>query len=96
MSAIPPFYVACYGGFLCVERYYPAPGAKGRTDQDGTITKTYTVADVRLATSWTDFEDADAMAKWAMGRMYPPDLRYFAILAPTFGNSDLEDNDDDG
>lgn len=94
MSAKPPFYVACYGGFLCVERYLPPVGSKARTDQDGYVTKTYTVPDVRLASTWSDFETADDAAKWAVGLLYPPDLRYFAVLAPIFGQSDMEGVDD--
>lgn len=84
-ASIPPFYVALYGGFLCVETYTPLPNTARRTDADGNISKYYTVADVRMATPWPSFEDADAAAKWATGLLYPPDLRYSAVLAPSFG-----------
>lgn len=84
-AAIPPFYVACYGGFLCVETYMPAPGLKRRTDENGNVTKCYTIADVRMATPWPTFIEADEAGHWATGVMYPPDFRYYAILAPAFG-----------
>lgn len=74
MSA--PYYIAVYGGFLVVERY---PDDVGRD-----ITKVYTVPNVRHATPWPDFGAADAAAKWAVGQLYPPDLRYFAILTGAF------------
>lgn len=74
MSA--PYYVALYGGFLVIESY-ATPG--------GDRTKTYTVADARLAQPFATYEQADATAKWAVNQLYPPDLRYFAILAPSFG-----------
>lgn len=76
MSA--PYYVAVYGGFLVVEYY------NGPLKQDGyheRLCKAYTIADVRSATPWNGFELADAAAKWAVNHLYPPDLRYFAILA---------------
>lgn len=81
----PPFYIALYGGFLCVEHY---SGLDNRR-----ITKAYTVADVRLATPWDTFEQADLTAKWAVKQLYPPDLRYFAILAPTFGHAERNDDE---
>lgn len=74
MSA--PYYIAVYGGFLVVE-HYPGPDQRP-------VTKVYTVANVRHASPWASFERADATAKWAVGQLYPPDLRYFAILAPAF------------
>lgn len=73
-----PYLIAVYGGFVVVESY-PAP------DNERTITKVYTVADARSATAYPDFASADAAAKWAVNTLYPPDLRYFALLqAPTF------------
>lgn len=72
-----PYYIAVYGGFLVVEKY---PGPVGRPE----VSKMYTVGDVRLATPWHDFASADAAAKWAVGQLYPPDLRYFALLAAAF------------
>jgi hypothetical protein len=74
MSA--PYYVAVYGGFLVIETY---PDGAGRT-----ITKVYTVPNVRHATPWPNFLIADSTAKWAVGQLYPPDLRYFAILTGAF------------
>jgi hypothetical protein len=71
-----PYYIALYGGFLVVEDY-ATPG--------GNRTKVYTVANSRLATPFDTFEQADGAAKWAANTLYPPDLRYFAILAPSFG-----------
>lgn len=70
MSA--PYYVALYGGFLVVERY--------RTDDNRTITKAFTDTNVRLASPFATFDEADATAKWAANQLYPPDIRYFAIL----------------
>lgn len=73
---MPPFYIAVHGGFLIIERYATPHGQQ---------TKVYTVGDVRLATPFDSFEQADANAKWAVGQLYPPDLRYFALLqVPTF------------
>jgi hypothetical protein len=69
MSA--PYYVALYGGFLVVERYL----ADNRT-----ITKAFTDTNVRLASQFDTFDEADATAKWAVNQLYPPDIRYFAIL----------------
>jgi hypothetical protein len=74
-----PYYIAGYGGFIVVESY---PGPSGNID------KLYTVPNVRLATPFPSYEQADAAAKWAINKLYPPDLRYFAILAPTFGEHD--------
>jgi hypothetical protein len=68
-----PFTLAMYGGFLVVETY-DVPG--------GNRTKVYTVPNVRLATVYDTFEAADAAAKWAANHLYPPDLRYYAILQP--------------
>lgn len=76
---MPPYYVAVYGGFLVIESYDTPHGER---------TKTYTVPNVRLASPFPQYLDADAAAKWAVGQLYPPDLRYFAILAPTFGTED--------
>lgn len=70
MSA--PYYVAVYGGFLVIE-HYDTP--------HGRLTKTYTIANVRCATQWDDFKTADLAAKYAVNHLYPPDLRYFALLA---------------
>lgn len=69
-------YVALYGGFLVVE-HYPA-GARQAT-------KAYTVPDARLATPFMGVDQADACAKWASHQLYPPDLRYFALLTPATG-----------
>jgi hypothetical protein len=77
MSA--PYYVALYGGFLVIESYDTV---------DSVRTKAYTVADVRLAEPFDTFDQADAAAKWAVNKLYPPDLRYFAILAASFGTED--------
>lgn len=71
-----PYYVAVYGGFLVIESY-DAPDMRR-------ITKAYTISDARSATPWHDFDAADAAAKWAVNQLYPPDLRYFAILQPAF------------
>lgn len=71
MSGI--YYVAVYGGFLVTEFYDTSVGPKA---------KAYTVADPRLATPFPTFDQADRTAKWATHRLYPPDLRYFAILVP--------------
>jgi hypothetical protein len=68
-----PFYANLYGGFLVVEEYAGPDMRK--------VTKTYTVPDVRLATPWPSFADADRRAKQSASQLYPPDLRYFAILA---------------
>lgn len=70
----PPYYVALYGGFLVAESYFVA----GRKED---VTRMYTVADVRQADTWDTFAEADTMAKLAVEHLYPPDLRYFAILA---------------
>lgn len=78
MSA--PYYVAVYGGFLVIERY--------QTHANGVRTKAYTVADCREAEPFNTFDQADSAAKWAVMHLYPPDLRYFAILAPSFGEQD--------
>lgn len=72
----PPYYVAVFGGFLVIEYYDGTP----RDGQPMRICKTYTIADVRSATTWHTFEAADAAAKWAVTHLYPPDLRYFALL----------------
>lgn len=83
LAVTAPYYIACYGGFLCIENYWD--------NNDNRQSKAYTVGDVRVATPWDDFEAADAAAKWAVTRLYPPDLRYFAILAPTFGQFEGDD-----
>lgn len=70
-----PYYVAAYGGFLVSEEY---------DTLDGRQQKLYTVCNVRLAKPFDSFEKADAFAKWAVHRLYPPDLRYFAILGNPF------------
>ena len=67
-----PFYVAAYGGFLVVERYRDNDGAER--------VKVFTEPNVRMASVFDSFDEADSTAKWAIGRMYPPDIRYFAIL----------------
>ena len=67
-----PCYIALYGGFLVVEAYDAPPGAS--------ITKCYTVSDCRSATPYPTFAAANAVAKWAANYLYPPDLRYFALL----------------
>jgi len=68
-----PYYVACFGGFLVVENY-KIPY------QDAPMQKVYTAPDPRVATTWQSFEQADATAKWAVNKLYPPDLRYFALF----------------
>lgn len=68
----PPYYIACYGGFLVIE------------DVPNGHTRTFTVSNVRLATTFSSFLHADAAAKWAVGRLYPPDLQYFALLQVAF------------
>lgn len=76
MGLHAPYFIAVYGGFLVVESY---------PDHDDKIhTKVYTVANVRHATPWPNFEAADGAAKWAVGTLYPPDLRYFGILTMAF------------
>lgn len=75
MSA--PYYVALHGGFLVVEGYDTPTGWRE---------KAYTVSDCRLATPYPSFEKADAVAKWATGHLYPPDLRYFALLQVANGS----------
>lgn len=76
MSA--PYYVAVYGGFLVVESY-PVAGPRERN-----VTKVYTVGNMRHATPWDSFAAADLAAKQSVGFLYPPDLRYFAILVAAF------------
>lgn len=67
----PPYYVAVYGGFLAVEAYDTPAGER---------IKVFTEQNVRLASPFDTFAKADAAAKWAVGHLYPPDLRYFALL----------------
>lgn len=67
-----PYYVAVYSGFVVIERY--------DTPQKGEVTKCFTTPDCRSASTFQTFDDADAAAKWAVAHMYPPDLRYFAVL----------------
>lgn len=68
-----PYYVATFNGFLVVENV-----------RDARQRVVYTVADVRSATPFDSFEQADAAAKWGCGRLYPDDLCYFAIFTPAF------------
>lgn len=68
-----PYVIAVYGGFVVVESY-DTPHGKQQ--------KLYTISDSRSATPFDTFEKADATAKWAVGKLYPPDLRYFAIFVP--------------
>jgi hypothetical protein len=77
-----PYYVAVCGGFLVVEYYGSAVAKNGKRER---ICKSYTIADVRSATTWPTFELADAVAKWAVAHLYPPDLRYFAVLQVASG-----------
>lgn len=63
----PPYFVACYSGFLVIEY------VEDRR-------KVYTVPNVRLATPFPSFDNADAAARTAIFAMYPPDLQYYAIL----------------
>jgi hypothetical protein len=67
-----PYYVALYGGFLVAEEY-SVPGK-------GTEIRRFTVPDARQADTWDTFGQADKAAKIAVDQLYPPDLRYFAIL----------------
>lgn len=76
-----PYYVAVFGGFLVVETYATPDDEGGSRSR----TKAYTIADVRSATQWPTFESADATAKWAVNHLYPPDLRYFAVLVAPQG-----------
>lgn len=68
----PPYFVATYSGFLVVE------------SDDNDRPRTFAVANVRLATPFDSFEHADATAKWAVRRMYPDDLQYFALLQVSY------------
>lgn len=67
-----PYYVNVYSGFLVVESY--------KTSQNGQVTKCFTTPDCRSASTFDSWDDADRTAKWAVGLMFPPDLRYFALL----------------
>jgi hypothetical protein len=78
----PPYYVAVYGGFLVAESFYVA----GRDEE---VTRMYTVTDVRQADTWDTFEQADTIAKIAVEHLYPPDLRYFAVLVVPRGPAAL-------
>jgi hypothetical protein len=68
-----PFYVAVYGGFLVAEEYKAG-------NRQGKAMRIYTIADVRQADTWDTFAEADNIAKLAVEHLYPPDLRYFAVL----------------
>ena len=63
-----PYYIAAYGGFIVIEEH-----GDGRR-------RVYTACNVRLATPFRDFLNADAIAKWAVAQLYPIDLQYFALL----------------
>jgi hypothetical protein len=68
----PPYYIAVYGGFVVLEN---VPNGYQRL---------YTAPNIRLATPFSTFENADATAKFAVQRLYPPDLQYFALLQVAF------------
>lgn len=72
MKPNPPYYVGTYGGYLAIE------------DADDGRVRTYMVADVRLASPFDSFAQADAAAKLAV-EVYPPDLAYFAIFTVARG-----------
>jgi hypothetical protein len=82
---VPLYYVAVYGGFVVMDEYRAG---------DILRQKIYTVPDARLATPFASFEAADSAGKHAVARLYPPDLRYFAILRPTFGQHGDQDPQD--
>lgn len=69
MIETPPYYVAVYGGFLVVDEFGHAKRVRS-----------YTTPDPREADSWQTFAETDQIAKWAVARMYPPELQYFAIF----------------
>lgn len=74
-----PYYVAMYGGFLVLDEY---------STDGGLVQKLYTVADVRLASPFDTYLHADSCAKWAVGKLYPPGRRYFAIMCASFGSGE--------
>ncbi|MGZ8317524.1 MAG: hypothetical protein ACXWVD_00345 [Telluria sp.] len=67
-----PYFIATYNGFLVIERI------------EGGRDRVYTDADVRCATPFDSFEQADAAAKWGCNRLFPQDISYFAILKAAF------------
>lgn len=71
MSAL--FYVATYNGFLVIE---PVPGGRDRV---------YTDSNVRYATPFSSFRQAEAAGKWGVGRLFPKDKSYFAVMQVTQG-----------
>lgn len=74
-----PYYIATYNGFLCIETPRDRHGQPGRQ-------RLFTTANVREATSWPTFEQADAAALWGVNQLFPPDVNYFAIFqAPHWG-----------
>jgi hypothetical protein len=74
MSA--PYYVALCNGFVQLE---------DEAHPDDAIRFTLT-RNVRLATSFSTFEQADDFGNWAVEAL-PAGLRYFAILQSTIGGS---------
>jgi hypothetical protein len=73
MSA--PYLVALCNGFVLLDDEQASP--------DDQIRFT-TVQNVRLASCFNTFQEADDFGNWAVGFL-PRGLRYFAILAATFG-----------
>lgn len=73
MSNPNPFFVATYNGFLVVE---PVKGGR---------TRVYTDSDIRMATPFASFEQADKAAKWGVHQLFPSDLAYFALLQAPAG-----------
>lgn len=76
-GVVPLYYVAAFGGFVVMEEYMVGAGLRH---------KVYTVPDARLATPFDSFELADEAGKRATAILYPPGLRHFAILQPSFGH----------
>ena len=68
------FYVAMCTGFLVIET---------RRTPTGERTRAFTVPNPRVATPFDSFHQADAAGKWAGGYLYPPSVRYYAVLQPS-------------
>lgn len=48
----------------------------------------YTVPDLRIATRFRSFLAADNAAKWAVRKLFPPDVEYFALLHDAYAGDE--------
>lgn len=72
-----PYYVALYSGFVQLEDEHAPPDEQLRFT---------TIRNVREATSFDTFEQADDFGNWAV-EFLPRGLRYFAVLQSTIGGT---------